>query len=79
LGLTNSGLEEFVDSITLFLQGGDLNPAGSFYVGLGTVYADDFFTPADDTLLRNGAAVIISAESADRVWKQTPTYPGAGN
>ncbi len=79
LGLTNSGLEEFVDSITLFLQGGELNPSGSYYVGLGTVYADDFFTPADDALLRNGAAVIISAESADRVWKQTPTYPGAGN
>ena len=75
IGLTTSSLEEFIDSITLFIQGGNLNPSGSYYVGGGQVYADDFFTPAGSTVLRNGHAFVISAENADRIWRQTQQHP----
>ena len=65
-GLTSSGLEDYSDSITLYTQGGDLNPSGAFFTAGSDILADDFSTIANGTLLRNGYAFIVSVENADR-------------
>jgi hypothetical protein len=75
LGITTSGLEAFVDSTTLFTQGGNLDPAGGYYVSGGNVYADDFATISNNVTLRNGYSVVISAENANRTVTFPQLYP----
>lgn len=75
IGVTTSGLEEFVDTITLFTQGGGLNPSGTYLVGGGNVIADDFVTVSNNVPVRNGYSMVISAESADRLVTFPQNYP----
>ena len=74
-GLGTSGLDEYADSITLFTQGGDLNPSGSFYLVGTDVVGDDFSTLANDTLLRNGNAFVVAAENENKILKLAPQNP----
>ena len=74
-GLTSSGLEDYSDSITLYTQGGDLNPSGAFFTAGSDILADDFSTIANGTLLRNGYAFIVSVENADRTLTLLPQNP----
>ena len=74
-GLTSSGLQDYSDSITLYAQGGNLNPAGAYYTAGSDILADDFSTIANDTLLRNGYAFIVSVENDDRTLTLLPQNP----
>lgn len=74
-GLRTSELDEYSDSITLYTQGGDLNPSGSFYLVGGDVVGDDFFTVANDTLVRNGHAFIVTPQNEDEILTLTPQNP----
>lgn len=74
-GFANSGLEDFTDSILTLVQGGDLNPLQGYYTSSGSLILDDFSTPAPNATLRNGYAIGVTVETADRILKLTQQHP----
>ncbi len=75
VGFTTSSFASFQDSITLFTQGGELNPAGSYFTSGSNIIADDFFTVANNVPLRNGYAVAVTVEEANRILTINQQHP----
>lgn len=74
-GFASSGLEDFTDSILTLVQGGDLNPLQGYYTKVGGLVLDDFSTPANNATLRNGYAIGITVENADRTLNLSQQHP----
>lgn len=74
-GFASSGLEDFTDSLTKFLQGGDLNPEQAYFTSSGDLLLDDFATVANDATLRNGHAIGVTVENADRTLTLSQQHP----
>lgn len=75
VGFTTSAFADYQDSITLFQQGGNLNPTGSFFTAGPNLIADDYATNSNAVPLRNGSALAVTVEVADRVLTITQQHP----
>ena len=74
-GITSSGLLAGQDTVTVFNQGGDLDPFATFYPIGSNVFESDFTTVANSFPLRNGQAMVITVETASRVFTQNQQHP----
>jgi hypothetical protein len=74
-GFATSGLENFTDSILTFTQGNDLDPLQGYYTTAGGLVLDDFVTPANTATLRNGYAIGVTVENADRTLTVSQQHP----
>jgi hypothetical protein len=70
-----ANLEDFTDSITTFVQGGNMNPLQAYFTSAGHLLLDDFATNADNAVLRNGHAVGVSVENASKVITLSQQHP----
>jgi hypothetical protein len=75
-GYAASGLEDFVDSISTFTQGGAFNVLRTQYTNASDLVNDDFTTVDNTSTARNGAAVAVAVDgAADRVLTLQQNHP----
>jgi len=70
-----ANLEDFTDSLTTFTQGGNYNPLQTYFTSSGGLLLDDFSTPANNAVLRNGHAIGISVENSDKTITLSQQHP----
>lgn len=74
-GISSSGLLAGQDTVTVFNQGGDLNPLATLYPIGANVFESDFSTISNGFPLLNGRAILVTVETASRVFTQNQKHP----